>query len=156
METASARIERIENRLAIVDLNSDFCHFLDYGKVEELATIFTEDCIYSHGSRVSRGREQVRALFAARAAAGVRTSRHLQTSLKITLHNPQKATGTSLCLTFAGNQPSPISPATPFLVADFIDEYLHSSDGIWRIHRRHIERIFTADDNRGPVTAATR
>jgi len=151
METAPDRLERIENRLAIEDLNHDFCYCLDHGIVEELAHLFTKDCLYSHGSRVSSGREQVLALFAGRLAAGVRTSRHLQTSLKITMQSSQKAAGKSVCLTFACDQDPPVSPATPFLVADFTDEYLRSAGGIWRIHRRHIERIFTADNNRGPV-----
>lgn len=152
METPGGRIERIERRLAIEDLNSEFCHYLDYGMVEELVELFTEDCIYSHGSRISAGRNEVRALFSDRIAAGVRTSRHMQTGLKITMHDEQKATGKSVCLTFACDQSPPISPATPFLVADFVDEYLCSSDGRWRIQKRHIERIFTAEENKGPVT----
>jgi hypothetical protein len=54
-------------------------------------------------------------------------------------------------MTFACDGIPPISPATPFLVADFIDEYQHCPDGRWRISKRHIERIFTASDNKGPV-----
>lgn len=152
METPDKRIEKIEIRLAIEDLNRDFCHYLDYGMVEELVDLFTEDCSYSHGSRVSFGRGEIRALFADRIADGVRTSRHLQTGLKIVIHDSRNATGKSVCLTFACDQSPPISPAYPFLVADFIDEYLRSSGGRWRIHKRHIERIFTAAENKGPVT----
>ncbi len=151
METSEKRIERIETRLAIEDLNRDFCHYLDYDMVDELADLFTEDCSYSHGSRVSEGRSEVHALLSERIAVGVRTSRHLQTGLKIAMLDSRNATGKSVCLTFGCDMPPPISPATPFLVADFIDEYLRSSDGRWRIHRRHIERIFTAAENRGPV-----
>ncbi len=151
METPEKRIERIEIRLAIEDLNRNFCHYLDYDMVDELADLFTEDCSYSHGSRMSEGRGEIHALFSDRIAAGIRTSRHLQTGLEITVHDSKRATGKSVCLTFACDQSPPISPATPFLVADFIDEYLCSSDGRWRIHRRHIERIFTAAENRGPV-----
>lgn len=151
METPDNRIERIETRLAIEDLNRDFCHYLDYGMVEELADLFTEDCSYSHGNRVSSGRGEVCALFLDRIAVGVRTSRHLQTGLKIVMLDSRNATGKSVCLTFGCDQSPPISPATPFLVADFIDEYLRSSDGRWRIHKRHIERIFTAAENKGPV-----
>jgi ketosteroid isomerase-like protein len=156
METPGSRIERLEIRLAITDLNNDFCHYLDYGQVEELVDLFTENCVYSHGNRVCSGKGEIRALFSGRIAKGVRTSRHLQTGLKITMYDEQRATGKSVCLTFACDQPPPISPATPFLVADFIDEYFRSSDGRWRIHQRHIERIFTADENKGPVTITTR
>ncbi len=151
METSLSQIEQITIRLAIEDLNTDFCHFLDYGMTEELVALFTKDARYSHGSRESSGRDEIRALFAGRAAASVRTSRHLQTGLKITLCDQQRATGKSVCLTFACDDSPPVSPATPFLVADFIDEYICSPDGRWLINKRHIERIFTATDNAGPV-----
>lgn len=151
METPLSQIERITIRLEIEDLNRDFCHYLDYGMTGELVALFTKNARYSHGSRVSSGRDQIRALFSHRAAATVRTSRHLQTGLKITLHSAQKATGKSVCLTFACDDSPPISPASPYLVADFIDEYIFSSEGRWLINTRHIERIFMAADNTGPV-----
>ncbi len=152
METSLSQIERIAIRLEIEDLNTDFCHCLDYGMVEKLVALFTKDASYSHGSRVSSGRDEIYALFAGRAAeASVRTSRHLQTGLKITLHSARKATGKSVCLTFACDDSPPISPASPYLVADFIDEYICSSNGQWLINKRHIERIFVAADNIGPV-----
>jgi hypothetical protein len=151
METYLEKLERIETRLALEALNSDFCHFLDYGMIEELVELFTEDARYSHGPRVSEGRDQIRTLFDARTAERVRTSRHMQTGLKITLQNFRQAFGKSVCMTFACDGPPPISPATVFLVADFIDEYHYCADGRWRISKRHIERIFTSLDNKGPV-----
>lgn len=151
METYLEKLERIETRLALEALNCDFCHFLDHGKIDALVDLFTEDAHYSHGARISEGRDQIRALFDARTAEMVRTSRHMQTGLKITLQNSMQAVGKSVCMTFACDGPPPISPATVFLVADFIDEYVQCSDGRWRISKRHIERIFTSLDNKGPV-----
>lgn len=151
MATHLERLERLESRLAIETLNADFCHFLDCNMMEELAELFTEEARYSHGHRVSYGRDAIRKLFIDRTRKGVRTSRHMQTGLKITLHSSEKAEGNSVCLTFACDAPPPISPASPFLVADFIDEYQFCEDGKWRIRKRHIARIFTASDNRGPV-----
>ena len=151
METQLERLERIETRLAIEALNADFCHFLDCNMIEELVELFTEQARYSHGLRLSYGRDEIRKLFTGRAMDGVRTSRHMQTGLRITMHNSEKAEGQSVCMTFACDGPPPISPATPFLVADFIDEYQHCADGKWRIRKRHIDRIFTASDNKGPV-----
>jgi hypothetical protein len=75
----------------------------------------------------------------------------MQTGLKITMKSAELAEGYSVCMTFACDGIPPISPATPFLVADFIDEYQHCQDGRCRISKRHIERIFTASDNKGPV-----
>jgi len=151
METSLEKLDRIEAQLAIEALNADFCHFLDGNRIEELVELFTDDARYTHGSRLSLGRAQIHALFTGRSAHGVRTSRHMQTGLRITLRSPVEAEGRSVCLTFACDGPPPISPATPFLVADFIDEYQCGGDGRWRISTRHIERIFTASDNTGPV-----
>lgn len=151
METSLDRLECIEIRLALEALNADFCHFLDYDQIDELGNLFTEDADYSHGARLSQGRDEIRQLFTNRVEGKVRTSRHMQTGLKIVLINSEVATGKSVCMTFACDGPPPISPATPFLVADFIDEYQLCEDGRWRIRKRHIERIFTAADNEGPI-----
>ncbi|MBB1094381.1 nuclear transport factor 2 family protein [Rhodopseudomonas palustris] len=150
METVLERLERIETRLAIEALNADFCHFLDGNMLDELVELFTKEARYSHGLRLSCGRDEIRKLFVHRMIEGRRTSRHMQTGLKIILLNSQQAQGQSVCLTFAYDTPPPISPATPFLVADFLDEYQYCSDGRWRISKRHIKRIFTAPENKGP------
>ncbi len=141
----------IEIRFALEDLNSDFCHFLDHGNLDGLADLFCENARYSHGDRISQGREEIKKLFQERGSAGGRTSRHLQTGLKFNINSIDRATGLSVCMTFAENATPPISPATPYLVADFIDEYKLCTDGKWRIYKRHIERIFTSHDNEGPV-----
>ena len=154
METFLERMRQFENRCALEDLNNDFCHHLDQGEIEALVDLFCEDAVYSHGSRLSRGREEIRNLFRRRNHGGVRTSRHLQTGLRLQWLSHELATGTSVCLTFAANGPSPIPWATPYLVADFTDRYRLCRDGRWRIEKRHIERIFTAPDNPGPVGTA--
>lgn len=145
------RIERIEISLALQDLNSDFCHHLDHGNIDGLVDLFCEDALYSHGDRMSHGIVEIRQLFQSRGSAVVRTSRHLQTGLRLNIESALRATGTSVCMTFAANSAPPVCPATPFLVADFIDEYKCCQDGRWRIQKRHIERIFTASDNKGPI-----
>ena len=151
METMNERLERLERHLALEELNADFCRYLDNNMIEELADLFCEDADYSHGARTSRGRAEIHALFSKRLAAGPRTSRHMQTGLRITEVNAQSARGYSVCMTFAFDGVPPISAADPFLVADFIDEYRLCRDGRWRFAKRHIERIFTAPENNGPV-----
>lgn len=152
METGVERQERVETTLALERLNADFCHFLDHDKLDELVDLFSKDADYSHGKRYSKGRTEIRELFTKRTKGEqIRTSRHLQTGLRFELCGPDRATGSSVCLTFAVDGPPPATPATPFLVADFIDEYVRCEDGRWRIQKRHIERIFTATGNTGPV-----
>jgi hypothetical protein len=151
METKIERVVDIEIRLALQDLNSDFCHHLDHGNIDELVDLFCKDALYSHGDRVSHGTVEIRGLFQSRGSAVVRTSRHMQTGLRLNIESALRATGESVCMTFAANASAPVSPASPFLVADFIDEYKYCRDGRWRILKRHIERIFTASDNKGPI-----
>jgi ketosteroid isomerase-like protein len=144
-------LTHIRIRFALQDLNNLFCYTLDHDRVEELADLFTEDAVYTHGERRSDGRAAIRTLFEARRAAGVRTARHLSTGLMLQIDSATAARGRSVCLTFAHDGPPPVTPATPYLVADFEDEYRACADGQWRISRRDIRRIFMAEGNPGPV-----
>jgi ketosteroid isomerase-like protein len=141
----------IRIRFALQDLNTAFTHNLDHGKIDELIDLFTEDALYTHAKRRSEGREEIRKLFVARAEAGVRTVRHLACGLKLEIESESAARGSSVCLTFAHDGPAPAPHATVHLVADFEDAYRLCDDGRWRIAARHIERIFVAGDNEGPV-----
>jgi hypothetical protein len=150
MATELTAEELIRIRLALTELNGDFCYFLDHGLVDELIDLFCEDARYSHGERLSTGRDEVRRLFAGRRGATNRTSRHIQSGLRLQVIDRFRARGQSVCLTFAANARPPVSPAVPYLVADFKDEYRLCDDSRWRIAKRHIERIFVAEENTGP------
>ena len=143
--------DKLEIRAALEDLNTNFCHYLDHNELDRLVDLFTEDADYSHGSRHSSGRDEIRTLFDRREAAGERTARHMQTGLKLDIVDNDNARGQSVCMTFAENAAPPITPAMPYLVADFIDEYVRCNDGRWRFKKRHIERIFMDPANEGPV-----
>ena len=137
----------IRIRLALQDLNAAFTYNLDHGHIDELVDLFTEDALYTHAKRRSEGREEIRKLFATRAAAGVRTVRHFASGLRLEIESPTTAHGTSVCLTFAHEGDPPVPHATPHLVADFEDVYRLCEDGRWRFAVRHIHRIFVAPDN---------
>jgi ketosteroid isomerase-like protein len=143
---ASVQIE-----FALRNLNADFCYFLDHGQTDRLVDLFTTDAVYTHADRSSEGRDAIAGLFDNRIAAGTRTARHMQSGLRLQIVDEQTATGESVCMTFAADQLPPVTPATPYLVADFIDEYKLCADGKWRISRRHIERIFVDPENSGPI-----
>jgi ketosteroid isomerase-like protein len=144
----------IKIRFALQDLNVAFTYLLDHDRVDDLADLFTEDAVYTHGERRSEGRTAIRMLFAARSAAGVRTCRHMSTGLMLHIDGESSARGSSVCMTFAHDGQPPITPATPYLVADFDDVYRLCADGRWRIAVRDIRRIFAAAGNPGPVGAA--
>jgi len=147
-------LDRLRIQLELQELNAAFTHHLDHGEIDALVDLFTEGAEYTHGERCSSGRREIRRLFEARAATGARTVRHLCSGLRIHIDGPEHARGTSVCLTFAHDGPAPVANATVHLVADFLDSYARDETGRWRIARRHIERIFVAPDNPGPVGLA--
>ena len=136
--------DRLTIRIAIEDLNAAFAYYLDHNQVESLVELFTSNACYSHGERRTEGRDALRALFVARTAFGVRTTRHLYSGLRIDIRDERTATGRSVCMAFAANQAPPIGVCMPHLVADFLDEYVLDADGRWRIKKRDIMRIFAA------------
>lgn len=144
-------IDALLAREAITGLNDAFCWHLDHDEVGPLAALFTEDAIYTHGARESRGREAIRALFEGRLLAGTRTARHVQSGLRIEFEGPAAARGASVCVTWAHDGPVPVPHAEVHLVADFIDRYERQPDGRWLIARRDIHRIFIAPGNAGPI-----
>ncbi|HEX7080652.1 MAG TPA: nuclear transport factor 2 family protein [Gammaproteobacteria bacterium] len=147
-------LEKIEIRLALEDLNSAFTRCLDHGDIDALVGLFTEDALYTHGARRSKGRKAIEALFRARTAAGPRTSRHLYSGLTLEIESRTRAAGTSVCMTFAQAGLPPLSPAVPILVADFHDVYVRGDDGRWLFESRRIERIFEDPSAGGPVGMA--
>lgn len=151
MATEIGKQQRLEIELEIRALNADFCFFLDHNKVSQLADLFTEDAFYTHASRESLGRKAIFELFTTRSAKGTRTSRHFQSALRLQIDSETSAAGQSVCMTFGADQCAPISNTAPHLIADFIDQYRHCTDGRWRFSRRHIERIFVAPGNQGPM-----
>lgn len=142
--------ERLEARLALEDLNTDFVHFLDYGNIESLIDLFCEDAVYTHGDRRSQGRREIAELFRRRAASATRTSRHIYSGLRLSIVDGRNARGSSVCLTFAADGTPPL-PATPLLVADFFDVYQRCDDGRWRFRSRDIRRIFVDPAHPDPV-----
>ncbi len=148
---ASDELALFRIRFALQDLNSAYTFLLDHDRIDDLVDLFTEDAVYTHAQRRSVGRAEIRAVFDRRALAGVRTCRHMSANLILHIDSHSSARGSSVCMTFAFDGPPPITPATPYLVADFEDVYRLCADGKWRIAGRDIRRIFTAAGNPGPV-----
>jgi hypothetical protein len=151
MATALSDLERLQIRVALEDLNTAFCYYLDHDDVDALLELFVDDVYYTHGSRVSRGRAELEQVFRSRSATTKRTARHLYSGLKLEIESATRARGTCVCLTFGAYGDPPLSPAIPTLVADFVDAYVRGDDGRWRFKERHIHRIFVAPDNPGPI-----
>jgi hypothetical protein len=145
-------LDQLQIRLAVEDLNTRFTRCLDHNRVAELVALFADDALYTHGTRVSRGRAAIEQLFRARGAQ-VRTARHLYSGLVVDIEDAHHARGSCVCMTFAFDGPPPVRGTVPHLVADFEDRYVRGEDSLWRFAERHIHRIFEAPDNPGPVGA---
>jgi hypothetical protein len=152
MATELERLDRIETLLQLETLNAEFCYFLDHNMIDRLLDLFSEHAFYSHGPRVSLGKQKIRDVFENRSADGHRTARHVQSGLRIELTGEKTAKGESICMTFAADGSVPIQSTEVYLVADFSDEYCLEEGGNWRISRREIKRIFVHPSNAGPVS----
>ena len=151
MAASLTDLERLTIRVALEELNTAFCYYLDHDDVDALLELFVDDVYYTHGSRVSRGKAELEQVFRSRSATAKRTARHLYSGLKLEIESATHARGTCVCMTFGAYGEPPLSPAIPTLVADFVDAYVRGDDGRWRFRERHIHRIFVAPDNPGPL-----
>ena len=133
---------RLADILAIKQLNEDVCHELDRGTPEGFATLFTENAVYTRAARTSCGRSEILSFAKSRRAEGPRTSRHVQSGLRITFQGEDRALGVSCCTTFAASAAPPIVSTVPVLVADFLDVYAREG-GVWLLAQRDIVPIFT-------------
>jgi len=137
------RASRLGDRLAIQQLNDDFCHELDRGDADGFARLFTPDALYTFGPRILRGTAQIRDFYLNRTRDGPRTSRHFVTGLRIEFVSEQAARGLSVCMTFSAPGLPPIESTVPAVVADFEDVYA-LTDGQWQFAERHIRPMFKA------------
>ena len=129
---------------------ADWAWFLDHGRFDELAELFTPDGqLITQGARV-RGQEQIRQRYLSRT--GVRTSRHVYSGLRVTESSDAWARTTSVWVCYAANLPAPVDEAGVYLVADCLDEFVRGDDGRWRISSREIVPVLR-DPARKPVTA---
>jgi uncharacterized protein (TIGR02246 family) len=132
---------RVEDRLALRELNDEFAHALDHGELELFASLFTDDVFYRNGERVLTGRDEFEAFFTARAQSG-RLSRHFYSGLVIEFTGEDEAIGHSSWLTFAGSGTPPIEGTQPFVIGDVKDLYRRNADGRWQFARREISSVF--------------
>ena len=139
----------LDVRIALHELVNEFAYLVDFGPSETIADLFVEDGWYGWGDKRSVGREAIRDTYRQRAARGLRTSRHLNTNLRLSMASDNEAHGQSIWLIFAEDGPPP-HPAVPLLVADVNDVYVHQ-DGRWLFRSRQLADVFVAPDRR-PVS----
>jgi uncharacterized protein (TIGR02246 family) len=113
-----------EDRDAIRDLTARSCLFIDTGRAEEWAALWTEDGVFDlGGGRIVRGRDELRE-HAAHLVPG--TVHHLATNLVINVDGDTATNEMSMLLTSKG---------TITLVAR-VHDVLRRVDGRWLLHHK--------------------
>ncbi|MEU6148281.1 nuclear transport factor 2 family protein [Streptomyces sp. NPDC047081] len=121
---------------------------IDHRDGSGVSAFFTPDAELRLGERTFRGRAEIDALYATRAARGPRVSRHLACNLHVVsagYGEPPRATAVSSLLLFAQDGEPPRSTVTPAMVGDVTDEF-EWHDGTWLIRSRHLSLLFTAPE----------
>ncbi|MGB8423727.1 nuclear transport factor 2 family protein [Paraburkholderia sp.] len=138
-------IENFSVRLSIDSLNAEFAWCLDHENYEGLDDLFCDDATYTSGTRVLRGRDEIRSFFQQRAAIGKRSTRHMFSGVRIEQHGGL-VRATSVWMSFAVNGPVPADEVPVYMVADFFDTYKKGPDDKWRILERRIAGVFRNPD----------
>lgn len=128
------RIQRVEDRLAIAELLSRYCIALDRMELDELASLFTENCSVSYGPEPLLRSEGSAALSRSleRMWRWQRTSHHLS-NVVINFDGDNRAAASSHVL--AWHERPDGSTATVF--GQYLDDIVRA-DGRWKIHRRRM------------------
>jgi hypothetical protein len=138
-------------RTALAELNSEFAWCLDHQDADGLLALFTSDACYSNDRGSWQGQPELRAEFTRRWSSGVRTTRHLWSSLRIQPDGLREVRATSVWASYAANAPAPADVITVSLIADFFDVAVLSDDGRWLLRERRIRGVL-----RDPVAAPPR
>lgn len=132
----AARIDRIESRIAMHELVSDYCHGFDKHDWDRFLAIWWEDCVWEIGppfgsfdghAGVTKAVKEI--LWPAWLA-----SSHFTTNLVIRFDGPDKAHGVCDvdCIgTTSDNQAQTVS-------ATYTDDF-ERRNGVWKIARRHVK-----------------
>lgn len=116
-------------------LISRFSYCIDNGRYEELAGLFTEDCLFD---RVGDRLEGRGAILAAMRKRHSYLTRHVITNILFTRVEADEAEATMYVVNFVGESPTaglPVGYAMEPAVLEFTDQYRRTDDG-WLIAQR--------------------
>lgn len=119
-----------EDRLAIQELMAVYSRCIDFGRWDELPTLFTDDGTLDFGALMGqhRGKEAIRGFAGILANTGL-TMRHYVSNCIIT-GDGEKADATTYVLAFTG-QPGSLRPTT-----GRYEDQLRKVNGRWLLHVR--------------------
>ena len=130
-----------ETHEAIRNLLGTYCERMDAGDWDGLGELFADAVLVDeHGTEVARGRDGVRAMYAAtRMYDGSPRTRHLTTNTVIEV---DEAAGTASARSaYVVFQATDALPLQPIITGRYRDRFARGADGQWRF----VERSFSVD-----------
>ncbi|HKP79318.1 MAG TPA: nuclear transport factor 2 family protein [Phenylobacterium sp.] len=128
------------DRAAIEALCIEYAWRIDNGFAAQVPELFTDEATWEGPHGITRGRQELEALWTARAQRPGLT-RHLISNIRLARSEQGVMQGWvsfTLLTAAPGAEPLP----SPTLVADHIDTYHQREDGAWRFASRRVSAVF--------------
>jgi SnoaL-like domain len=126
-----ARLRRLEDAHEIGQLRARYCHYLDDGRWDDLAELFTEDGEFV-GVSTARGRDELRTFYAEMQAGSLSAWWHFSTSETVLLDG-DRASGQTWLL-----QPCVVDEEPHVAAGRYDDQLVRDAAGTWRFRRRKV------------------
>ncbi len=126
---------------AIEHLVQDHAWLIDHGQAGRVAALFTEDARLLGLGPDKVGRAAIAAWAEARQAMAERTSRHVQTNLRLVRAEDGTVQGTVLLTLYRHDGPG-VGDPVPVLVGEYADVYSEGPVGTWRFAVRRFSAVF--------------
>lgn len=114
---------------------------IDHHNGATASNFFLPDAELSFSARSFRGKADIDAVYADRAARGPRVSRHVVTNLHVTEASADRAAAISTLILYAEDGEPPRPTTAPAMVGDVSDVF-ERHDGRWLIRSRRIDNLF--------------
>lgn len=131
----AARIRRLEDLDEIAQLRARYCQYLDDGRWDDLAELFTEDGQFV-GLSTARGRSELRTFFPGLQAGALKAWWHFSSNETIELAG-DTATGETWLL-----QPCVVDDEAHMAAGRYTDAVRRCDDGRWRFDERRVRFFF--------------
>lgn len=137
----AARVARLEDLHEIGQLRARYCQFLDDGRWDELAELFTEDGAFV-GLSTARGRDELRTFFPTLQEGSLEAWWHFSSNETIELGldvggDPDLATGQTWL-----DQPCVVDGVAHIAAGRYADRMRRCPDGRWRFVERKVTFFF--------------
>jgi SnoaL-like protein len=137
-DDGTARLQRLEDLHALQQLRARYCQYLDDGRWEQLAELFTEDGAFV-GLSTACGRPELRTFFAGLQEGSLTSWWHFSSNETLDLDGDE-ATGETWLL-----QPCVVEGQSQLAAGRYTDRMVRGVDSRWRVEERRVRFFWWAD-----------